>query len=196
VSNPNTLPAVEVPFQGDTLVAVRDPAGEVWVAVNHICESLGVAAAGQRRNLRGRPWATVGDMPTVGRDGKVRDQACLPLRRLAMWLATLQPGKVRSELKERLELYQLEAAEALDRLFGPPLGSALSADAARLLEEQRTIFTGLADRHDARGDDLGPGAGDVSLHKVGTAHLSGKIMGVRYATKTESSRLATKDQPA
>ena len=59
----NTL--VKVPFQGDTLLATRDSNGVVYVAVKHICESLGIAHAPQHVKLQEAAWGNYHD----NRDG-------------------------------------------------------------------------------------------------------------------------------
>lgn len=58
-------------------------------------------------------------MPVVALDGKIRQLSCLPLKRLPMWLAQINVGKVPEELRERLMMYQLDAADALSEYFNP-----------------------------------------------------------------------------
>jgi hypothetical protein len=52
---------------------------------------------------------------TIPSPSGVQDTACLPLRRFDAWVMSIQPSKVKPELRERLEAYQEELAEVLWR---------------------------------------------------------------------------------
>lgn len=49
----------------------------------------------------------------VAQDGKKRDLVCMPLRKLAGWLSTIQPSRVKPELQDRILTYQNECDDAL-----------------------------------------------------------------------------------
>lgn len=111
---PNEL--VQVPFHGDTLEAVQDERG-VWASLRRMCEALGLDFSRQLQKLKAKPWATVGFMSTVAADGKGRDVSCLHLDSVPMWLATIEPSRVKPEVRPKLELYQKEAARVLAEHF-------------------------------------------------------------------------------
>jgi hypothetical protein len=110
---------VRVPFHGDEIEAARQ--GErVLVPIRRVSARFDLSMQGQLRRLRSVPWATVNMTLMVGADGKVRSVACVDLDALPMWLATIEPSRVRPALRERLALYQREAARVLrDHFFGP-----------------------------------------------------------------------------
>ncbi|MES2041907.1 MAG: phage antirepressor N-terminal domain-containing protein [Pseudomonadota bacterium] len=49
----------------------------------------------------------------VAEDGKNRDMICLPLRKLPAWLCSINPSKVKPELREKVTRYQDECDDAL-----------------------------------------------------------------------------------
>lgn len=102
-----------VSFHGDTIFCV-DNSGEPFVPMRPIVENLGMDWARQSTKLNANKvrW-NVGMMPTVAQDGKEREMLCLPLRKLPAWLASINPKKVKPELRAKIELYQNECDDAL-----------------------------------------------------------------------------------
>ncbi|BAN98009.1 hypothetical protein E05_32430 [Plautia stali symbiont] len=49
----------------------------------------------------------------VAEDGKSRKMLCLPLRKLAGWLQTINPSKVKSEIRDKVVQYQEECDDVL-----------------------------------------------------------------------------------
>lgn len=137
--NPAPVPAlVRAPFHDAELHAVR--VGEdVWVAIRRTCEDLGVSVQGQLEKLGGRPWATVKLVLMVAADGKEREVACVHLKALPMWLATIEPSRVAEHIRPRLLLFQTEAADVLQRHFlgitpKPPAKTTMDPYLAAALE--------------------------------------------------------------
>ena len=119
---------VKVGFHGDELEAFRD-GDRLWVVARRVTEVLGIDIEGQRRKLNEAPWAVTDMISATGPDGKQYDTFCLELDCLPMWLATINPKKVRSALRPKLILYQKEAARVLrDAFFGPTVPRALAQD--------------------------------------------------------------------
>lgn len=109
---------VEVPFHGDKLQAVQ-ATGSVWVVVRRVCEALGIDESGQRQKLKEKAWATTELISAVAEDGKVREAFAIHLDSLPMWLATIEPSRVRPEVRAKLIAYQRECARVLrDHFFG------------------------------------------------------------------------------
>lgn len=52
-------------------------------------------------------------MYTTADDGKKYEMLCMPIKKLNGWLFSINPNKVRADLKERLENYQEECFLAL-----------------------------------------------------------------------------------
>lgn len=108
-------------FDGDALQVVV-PEGEpatrdnVRVVIRHVSEALGIDFSSQLQKLKQAPWSCVGEITTqVG--GQSRSVSTIPLKALPMWLARLNPGKVRPELRAKITRYQCEAADALAAHF-------------------------------------------------------------------------------
>ncbi|MFO0580510.1 MAG: phage antirepressor N-terminal domain-containing protein [Polyangia bacterium] len=110
------MPSVQlVPFLGGTLSALRTEA-QGWLVLKPACEALGIDAEAQRKRLERTAWATASIMEAVGADGRQREMYCLRSDRVAMWLATIDTARIADpEARQRLELWQCHAADALDR---------------------------------------------------------------------------------
>lgn len=115
-------------------------------------------------------------IPTVAEDGRTRETQCLDLDALPMWLATINPSKVKPELRAKLELFQREAAAVLrDHFFGRSESSQLTAIVAALAEQvanQGRILERLLTEPQAPADVIGT---------AGAKHISEQIK--RYATR-------------
>lgn len=111
---------VRVPFHGDVIEATQDDAG-VWVSLRRACESLGIALHRQTQKLQEKPWANVNMKLMMDQSGREFEMACLHLDSFPMWLATIEPSRVKEAVRPKLELYQKEAARALaDHFLGRP----------------------------------------------------------------------------
>lgn len=116
---------VEVPFYGDAIQAVREGQA-VSVVVKRVCESLGLGYSSQLQKLKEKPWACVTLVVTqMPDDDQRREVACLSLDALPMWLATIEPSRVKPEARFKLVAYQKECARVLrDHFFGRPAAAA------------------------------------------------------------------------
>lgn len=145
------LELVQVPFHGDTLVAGKDDSGNVWVSIASASDGLGIDSQGQTRKLREKPWAGVELISTPSQNGGIQATWCIPLRALPMWLATIEASRVKPTLREKLELYQKEAADVLAKHFlgaqrvdVSPMDASLVRQVIR--EEIATVLATMAPR--------------------------------------------------
>lgn len=148
----------QVNFYGDVIQAVR--VGEkVWVVVKRVCEALGLAFAAQSVKLREKPWACVSLIETHDTSGRVQEAFCLSLDSLPMWLAGIEPSRVKSEARDKLIVYQRECKRVLaDHFFGKRSAtsdgmvhvSMIGQVIEPLLERQNQNFLLLLDRHAER----------------------------------------------
>lgn len=110
---------VRVDFHGDTLDAIQDDGGKVWVSLRRCCENLGIAYDTQLRKLKSKAWAVVTQKVTTGSDGKRYKMAMIDLDSVPLWLAGIEDRKVKEEVREKLARYQRECARVLaDHFFG------------------------------------------------------------------------------
>ncbi len=103
-----------VTFHGDTIFCIEHQ-NQPYAPMRPIVENMGLDWKSQSAKLnanKGR-WATVAIITTVAQDGREREMLCLPVRKLPAFLASINPRKVRPELRERIELYQAECDDAL-----------------------------------------------------------------------------------
>ncbi len=120
----HALALVSVPFEGTIIEAALN--GEdgrtIRTSARRVCESLALGYGSQLQKLKSRHWATVTMNVTVAQDGKVREVAMVDVDTLAMWLATIEPARVKESARPLLIAYQKRAARVLREHFFPNLG--------------------------------------------------------------------------
>lgn len=103
-----------IPFHGDQIVVTSDER----VALRPVCEALGLSFAGQRERLNRTSWAVVRMTRTTGADGKSYDMVTIDRRTFTMWLATIETSRLKNAAaRDKIDLYQREAADVLDAYF-------------------------------------------------------------------------------
>lgn len=109
----NTPTLVTVPFHGDGIVTFQADDGP-RVAMRRIVENVGLSWGSQRNRLMSQKakFACV-DINTRDSLGREQSMLTMPVARLPLWLATINPNKVRPDLRTKVELYQTESAVAL-----------------------------------------------------------------------------------
>lgn len=106
------ISTINVPFHGDTLYLVNKN-GEPFTPMKPIVDGMGLAWAPQHEKLKQRFKSTITEIVMVAADGKNREMTCLSLRKLPGWLHTINVGKVRPELREKVARYQEECDDVL-----------------------------------------------------------------------------------
>ena len=110
-SNPAT--ANVIPFRSKELLLV-DNDGSPFVPMKPVVEGMGLAWQTQHRKMMGGRFAsTITIMVIVAQDGKPREMACLPLRKLPGWLMSIHASKVRPELRDNVIAFQNECDDVL-----------------------------------------------------------------------------------
>ena len=108
-----------VDFHGDTLEAVKDKDGTIWVSIKRCCENLGLDRATQMLKLKKKDWAVRGQKPLTGPDGKIYEVDVIDLTTLPGWLFSIDSRRVKPEIKDKLVKYQRECAKVLaDHFLG------------------------------------------------------------------------------
>ncbi|MFA5186313.1 MAG: phage antirepressor N-terminal domain-containing protein [Patescibacteria group bacterium] len=110
---------VKFEFHGDELWATWRN-GILWIPVKRVCECLGIDESSQRQRLLRSKWAVTAMVTVTGLDGKSYSMFCIHIDSLPMWLTTIQASLVKGKrVREKLELYQCQAAKALrDHFIG------------------------------------------------------------------------------
>lgn len=105
--------AITVPFHGANLYLVEH-AGQPYTPMKPIVGAMGLDWGSQFRKVAANEarWGVVNlTIPSVG---GAQLMACLPVRKIAAWLTTIEPGKVKShEVRARVIQYQNECDDAL-----------------------------------------------------------------------------------
>ncbi|WP_174891535.1 phage antirepressor N-terminal domain-containing protein [Candidatus Williamhamiltonella defendens] len=111
VSNIPTANIINVPFHGDDLYVVNHN-GEPYTPMKPIVEGMGMDWKSQFRKLNQR-FTKGMVILTIPSSGDAQETACLPLRKLAGWLQTINPNKVKSEIRDKVVQYQEECDDVL-----------------------------------------------------------------------------------
>ncbi|NRF28250.1 phage antirepressor N-terminal domain-containing protein [Vibrio coralliilyticus] len=101
-----------VPFHGSNLTIVEHN-GEPYTPMKPIVEGMGMSWQGQHAKLKANSdrWGiNVILIPSVDVHNPV---ICSPLRKLFGWLQTLQPNRVRVDIRDKVIQYQNECDDVL-----------------------------------------------------------------------------------
>jgi phage antirepressor YoqD-like protein len=114
----NLIPK-QVNFNDDELLAVQDKSvGKIYVAVNCICNALGIDPENQRIKLRDHMTISKGTMILgVPSKGGTQSTFVIDLDFLPLWLSGINPAKVNPEIQDKLVSYQLKAKDVLAAAF-------------------------------------------------------------------------------
>ena len=101
-----------VQFHGSTIFVVTHRS-EPYAPIKPIVEDMGLTWEAQARKLRDNRdrWGMI-NMIIPSASGN-QDTLCLPVRKLPAFFASINPNKVRPELRDRIRLYQDECDDAL-----------------------------------------------------------------------------------
>jgi len=98
-------------YEGMLVLTGKD--NEPFVAMKPVVENMGLAWQVQQRKISEKFKSTVTLMVTTGADGKNYEMTCLPLRKLAAWLYSININKVAPELRGKITRYQNECDDVL-----------------------------------------------------------------------------------
>ncbi len=102
-----------VPFNGQQIITAM-AAGVAYVAMRPIVENLGMSLGTQQQKLMKQlDKFNCIHMNMVAADGKLRKLLCLPLKKLNGWLFSINPEKVRADIRDKLIQYQEECFTVL-----------------------------------------------------------------------------------
>jgi hypothetical protein len=104
--------AITVPFHGADLFIVEYQ-GQPYTPMKPIVEGMGLDWASQFTKLKNNAgrWGIV--MITIPTLGDLQEMICMPLRKLAGWLMTIQPSRVKPQIRDTILKYQNECDDVL-----------------------------------------------------------------------------------
>ncbi|MCV2997101.1 phage antirepressor N-terminal domain-containing protein [Escherichia coli] len=104
---------INVPFHGAELYVVNHN-GEPYTPMKPIVEGMGMDWASQFTKMKQRfKTCIVKITMQLPGDEQRREIICLPLRKLAGWLQTINPNKVKPEIRDKVIRYQEECDDVL-----------------------------------------------------------------------------------
>ncbi|MGM1345237.1 phage antirepressor N-terminal domain-containing protein [Morganella morganii] len=106
-----SISTINVPFHGDNLYVVNYN-GQPYVPMKPIVEGMGLDWMGQYRKLTQRFAKGIEEMSIPTKGGQ-QSMLCLALRKLAGWLNTISPNKVKPEIRDKVIRYQEECDDVL-----------------------------------------------------------------------------------
>ena len=107
----SSISTINVPFHGNNLCIVNYN-GEPYVPMKPIVEGMGLDWMGQYRKLTQRFSKGIEEMSIPTKGGE-QSMICLALRKLAGWLHTISPNKVKPEIRDKVIQYQEECDDVL-----------------------------------------------------------------------------------
>ena len=132
-----------VPFNGQQVITAV-AAGVTYVAMRQIVENIGIDWTGQSVKLRKmKDKFNCRDISMVAADGKIRNLLCLPLKKLNGWLFSINPEKVRADIRDKLIQYQEECFTALHDYWTK--GTATRKESETSVDD-RTPLRGIVNR--------------------------------------------------
>lgn len=109
----NQISTQVISFHGSELVTLKVE-DVIYTAVKPIVKAMGLDWGGQQQKLsKSNDKFNCRDISMVAKDGKIREMLCMPLKKLNGWLFSINPEKVRADLREKVIQYQEECFEAL-----------------------------------------------------------------------------------
>ncbi|MEQ8231744.1 MAG: phage antirepressor N-terminal domain-containing protein [Gammaproteobacteria bacterium] len=102
---------ISVPFRAETLYIVEH-LNQPFVPMKPVVEAIGLDWRGQQAKIRAAQ--RYGDISIpLHSPGGMQDTLCIPLRKLNGWLFSINPAKVKPELRDTILAYQEECFQVL-----------------------------------------------------------------------------------
>lgn len=105
----SNLQTALINFQNTQLItAYEESTGVVYVALKPIITAMGLDAKRQLEKVKNDSRFNYGLMPMVGADGKKREMGVLAVDHLPAFLYSINPNRVRKDLRDRIIAFQTE----------------------------------------------------------------------------------------
>ncbi|HGP0759528.1 TPA: phage antirepressor N-terminal domain-containing protein [Salmonella enterica subsp. salamae serovar 42:g,t:-] len=133
---------ITVPFHGVELFVVNHN-GEPYTPMKPIVDGMGMDWMGQFTKLKQRFAKGIEEI-SIPTAGGVQKMICLALRKLAAWLNTISPNKVRPEIRDNVIRYQNEFDDVLYEYWTK--GQVTNPRKPETTADDRTPLRGLVNR--------------------------------------------------
>jgi hypothetical protein len=118
-----------VVIEGDDIMAARVDAGDIYLPLRSMCDALGVSYQGQVARIR-RDEVLADGLRTlrVETGGGIQGVQALHLECVPLWLAGLEPSRVKEEIRPRLRVYKRWVRQKVWEAFATELGLLQTTD--------------------------------------------------------------------
>ena len=124
---------VLTPNGDDEILAARTEASEIYLPIRPICTALGISWTTQFRKIRADEvlLESVRTLRLQTRGGP-QNLVCMDVEAIPMWLAGIDPGRVRADLRDRLRSYKRWVRKVVYEAFARETGLESAIGAARM----------------------------------------------------------------
>ncbi len=199
-----------VNFYDDELLAIQLSDGQIYVAISHMCDALGLDTQGQVRRMQrhtilseGVTWVDI--LSTQVQKGTEHTQSrqlrAVRVDLVPLWLSGVRVSMVKEEIRPKLEHFQREAAKVLWQAFQekrltmePDFDALLSQDTpeAQAVQMARAILQ-LANNQLLMRGQLEEQAGQLAGHDQALGEHAQRLETLE-ATLGDTGRFVTPDQ--
>lgn len=182
---PNAIQGAPFVFYGEIFNAYLADDRQWYLPLQEVCQALGLDVSGQRQRIQ-RDDALSDFLVNIPIETpyqdttRIREVACLNIRRLPYWLGTVEVSRVKEEHRKKVILYKREFAEAAWAVFrSEMIPSDLLAEMDTHLPPQEREYLEAMDqlRQVRKKLDMLSGKLDEELAKVGAElqDLTGRL---------------------
>lgn len=135
-----------VPFMGDDLAAALTSGGDIYISLNGMIAALGLNARGQTQRIQRTPTLARGlrRIP-LQTSGGVQRVNCLRVDKIALWMAGIEPSRVKPAFQAKIEAYQEELAPLATKVFMRVMGISTAGSAPTITDPR---LVALAEQYD------------------------------------------------
>ena len=106
-----------IQFHGNELLSVREPNGKIYIAMKPIVEGMGLEWSRQSKKIKEDGRFNCVHKYMVGIDGKNREMLSMEFGSLPAFLYSINPNKVREDLKEKILAFQQETFNVINNYW-------------------------------------------------------------------------------
>ncbi|EON10596.1 phage antirepressor N-terminal domain-containing protein [Pandoraea sp. SD6-2] len=188
---------ISVPFHGTNLLLVEHD-GQPYTPIRRIVEGMGLDWASQFTKIKSRFKGCVVEITMqLPGDSQSRSTLCFLVRMLPGWLYTINAGKVRSDLREKVLAYQAECSDVLWKYWTEGVAinerMAFSVNADDVLTgEQQEVLRLMVKTHVERLPKIKQGAAATKVWSKLKAHFKVAYRQIPQSEFTEAVSIVTR----